>query len=194
MVILASMAYFLIVEAKTTTTVASGQNGKTNTAYFSRMFLGGIIGFALGAGIDILLHPPSKGIWQTSSHDQGPILLSWIMCGGIGAIFLAFAGFLSLERRRGPIAPLAVLLSPIACSLLVFLWAFVISPYTQYGNNWAIYPVLLAAFVIIGLHVFLVVLPRNIARWKLVIYGICHLTLFSQILLFALMLISKDGL
>jgi hypothetical protein len=86
------------------------------------------------------------------------------------------------------------LLTPVAVSLLVLLWTFSISPFTKYGDNWAIYPVFTAAIIIIGWHIYLIIKPGALSRVKTLIYGILHLAIFSNIFMLALMYISKDSL
>ena len=86
------------------------------------------------------------------------------------------------------------LLTPVVVSLLVLLWTFSISPFTKYGDNWAIYPVITAALIIIGWHIFLVVKPGTVSRAQTIIYGILHLAIFSYVFMLSLMLISKDSL
>ena len=86
------------------------------------------------------------------------------------------------------------LIAPVAVSLMVLLWAFTISPFTKYGDNWAIYPVLVSAPIIVGWHIFLVARPSLISRGHIIIYGIVHLAIFSYIFMLSLMLISKDSL
>ena len=86
------------------------------------------------------------------------------------------------------------LCTPVALSLMVLLWTFTISPFTKYGDNWAIYPVLISAPIIIGWHIFLVAKPSLISRGHIIIYGIVHLAIFSYIFMLSLMLISKDSL
>lgn len=86
------------------------------------------------------------------------------------------------------------LITPVGLSLSVLIWAFVISPYTKYGDNWAVYPVLVAALVILGWHIFLIVKPRPFSRTTTIIYGLLHMAIFSYIFILSLMLISKDSL
>ena len=86
------------------------------------------------------------------------------------------------------------LATPVGLTLLVLLWTFVVSRYTQYGDNWAIYPVIVVALVIIGWHIFLIVKPNLVSRASMIIYGLLHTAAFSYVFMYSLMLISKDSL
>jgi hypothetical protein len=86
------------------------------------------------------------------------------------------------------------LITPVGLSLSVLIWTFVISPYTKYGDNWAVYPVLVAALVILGWHIFLIVKPSPLSRTTTISYGLLHMAIFSYIFMLSLMLISKDSL
>jgi len=74
------------------------------------------------------------------------------------------------------------IIAPPFFSAMVLVWAIVISPYTQYGDNWAIYPVLVVAFLILGWHIFLIVSPKETSRRRLILYGIIHIVIFAYIL------------
>ncbi len=77
---------------------------------------------------------------------------------------------------------------------MVVVWAILISPHTQYGDNWAIYPIFVLAFLILGWHIFLIVSPRETPRLTFILYDIIHLVVFAYIFMLALMLITKDSL
>ena len=84
------------------------------------------------------------------------------------------------------------LIAPVGITLIVLLWTFVISPFTKYGDDWAIYPVLFAAMVVPGWHVYLVIKPILFSRLSMIFYGVVHIIVFLQELMLSLMLISKD--
>ena len=85
-------------------------------------------------------------------------------------------------------------ITPVGLSLVTLLWAFIVSPYTKYGNNWAIYPVLIIALLIISWHLYLIIKPNPLSRTTMVIYGLLHSSAFIYIFIYSLMLISKDSL
>jgi hypothetical protein len=99
LIVIAAFTIFLLVKAARTPTNPE-QSNEPNMSYGRRMFFGGAIGFALGLGTALLLNPPFKGMWNTSSDVQGLVLFSWIVGGGIGAILLLFASLISVRRKQ----------------------------------------------------------------------------------------------
>ena len=85
-------------------------------------------------------------------------------------------------------------ITPIVITALVFLWAYIVSPFTTYGDNWATYPVLFAALVLIAWHLFLVIKPGAISRLALVVYAAIHGFIFFVIFMLSLAVITKDSL
>ncbi len=75
------------------------QNDQQNRVY-KRIFFGGFLGFILGFGIAFLRNPPYKGIWETPSDVQGLVVASWFVCGGLGAVVFALAGFFKRKTKN----------------------------------------------------------------------------------------------
>ena len=86
------------------------------------------------------------------------------------------------------------LVAPLGASLFVLSWSAAVSPYTAYGDDWALLPIFLAAIFVLVWHAHLVFSPNAGNRIALVIYGLVHIPLFSYLFMLALMWISKDGL
>ena len=82
--------------------------------------------------------------------------------------------------------------APLAVTVAVAIWTLVVSPHTRYGDNWAVYPVLIAFLGVLGLHAFLLV--RGPYRGALAVYALVHLGLWVPFGLWCLMRISKDSL
>jgi hypothetical protein len=61
---------------------------------------------------------------------------------------------------------------------LIAAWAILVSPYSEYGDNWAVFPVLASALLIIVAHVTLVVCYKP--RWAYMLYALLHLSWFSR--------------
>ena len=85
------------------------------------------------------------------------------------------------------------LFTPVGLTLLVLLWTFVVSRFTQYGDNWAIYPVIVVALIITGWHIFLIAKPILVSSLFMIIYGLLHMAAFAYVFMASLMLISKDS-
>jgi hypothetical protein len=102
------------------------------------------------------------------------------------------AGLTLYVWRRPPLPFLGWLLVPIAITLLVGIWTAVVSPYTKYGDSWAVIPVLGALVVVLLWHVWLVV--RGPGREVLIAYGVAHLAFWVPFGFLCLMKISKDSL
>jgi len=84
--------------------------------------------------------------------------------------------------------------TPAAITVAVVLWTFAVSPYSKYGDNWAVYPVIFAAPIILAWHIYLVIKPGTTSRINQTIYAVAHGSIFFVIFLYSLMLISKDSL
>jgi hypothetical protein len=89
---------------------------------------------------------------------------------------------------------------PIALTVLLVVWTAVVSPFSKYGDDWAINPAIALAPIVIAWHLSL--LGIRLGRWtcrrEIVvfygIYGVVHLCVFAVIWLVCLMRISKDCL
>jgi hypothetical protein len=93
---------------------------------------------------------------------------------------------------RPPLPALGWLVGPVAITLLVAIWTMVVSPYTQYGDSWAVVPVLGALAVVVLWHAGLIVTGPG--RGVLIAYGVAHLAFWVPFGLLCLMKISKDSL
>lgn len=81
---------------------------------------------------------------------------------------------------------------PIYGSVLLLLWTVITSPWSNYGDLWAIIPAILIFPMVFCLHIFLLV--KNDWQIKFVFYGIAHLAILFVISVACLMIISKDSL
>ena len=86
-------------------------------------------------------------------------------------------------------------IAPLIITLLLILWTMAVSPFSHYGDNWAIYPALLMAPLVLLLHLFLIVLGKGTAaKLRLLSYALIHGAIFFFIWINCLMRISKDSL
>ena len=81
---------------------------------------------------------------------------------------------------------------PLGLTGLLIIWTIAISPYSRYGDYWAIVPALAVFPLTAGMH--LVLLIKGRWRTTLVLYAIAHLVGLFAIWLLCLMRLSKDSL
>ncbi len=77
-------------------------------------------------------------------------------------------------------------------TVFVIAWTVVVQSSTIYGNNWAIWPVLLSVPFAAAIHIYLVVALRP--KWPLVGYAVVHLLALVLVVTVCMMRISKDSL
>jgi len=112
---------------------------------------------------------------------------------------LTWLVFYCLERKMAA-SERVLALAPIAFTVLLVAWTVVVSPFSKYGDNWAVMPAVALAPIVIAWHLSL--LGVRLGDWAcrrdiLVaysVYGFVHLCIFAGIWLFCLMKISKDSL
>jgi hypothetical protein len=81
---------------------------------------------------------------------------------------------------------------PVFLTLAILLWTAAVTSFTRYGDNWALYPILVLDLIIIIWHVGLIIAePRKL---PFVAYGVVHLVALVGITIVCLMLISKDSI
>lgn len=85
-----------------------------------------------------------------------------------------------------------VLAAPMGFTLVAAIWTAVVTPYSKYGDDWAILPFMGIFLVVLVWHVALTI--RGPERRFLVLYGLLHLAFWFPFGLFCLMKISKDSL
>jgi len=67
---------------------------------FTRMLIGGAIGFVFGFFAGMLVNPPFSGITETSSDIQGLIYFTWFGLGVAGGVIGAIAGVIDFRKLR----------------------------------------------------------------------------------------------
>jgi cytochrome bd-type quinol oxidase subunit 2 len=84
---------------------------------------------------------------------------------------------------------------PVFLTLFLILWTLIVSPYSQYGDDWAILPAILMAPVVLICHLVLIFYNRGKEKkiW-FSFYGLVHFSIFIIIWINCLMKISKDSL
>ena len=68
---------------------------------FTKMLIGGAVGFVLGFLIKMLVNPPFSGITKTSSDVQGLIYFTWFGLGVVGGVLGTLAGLVDIQKLRG---------------------------------------------------------------------------------------------
>ena len=81
---------------------------------------------------------------------------------------------------------------PLLCTLFLVVWTMVVSPYSRYGDNWAVYPALAVLPIVIIWHIVLVVLEKS--KGAFIAYGLVHTAILFAVLMYCLMKITKDSL
>jgi len=81
---------------------------------------------------------------------------------------------------------------PVALTCLLVAWTVSVSPYSKYGDNWAVYPALAVLPVAFVWHGYLIIAERF--RLGIVLYGVGHILVLVVIWIYCLMKISKDAL
>jgi hypothetical protein len=81
---------------------------------------------------------------------------------------------------------------PALLTLLLVIWTVAVSPFSQYGDKWAIYPPMALLPLAIVWHVYQIVsFPQ---KWKYILFAAVHLPLMLLILIYCMFRISKDSL
>lgn len=86
----------------------------------------------------------------------------------------------------------ALLYSPIICSIGMIAWTEIISDFSNYGDTWAILPILFTFLVIIILHVTILINKS----WgpSYIIFAVVHIPISFMIGIYCFSRISKDSL
>jgi hypothetical protein len=81
---------------------------------------------------------------------------------------------------------------PIILTVLLICWTLIVSPFTSYGDRWALIPVLVVFASVVAIHL------RRLFKegWTSgeVIYGILSVGILFLVSIWSLTLISKDSL
>ena len=85
-------------------------------------------------------------------------------------------------------------IAPPILTVGTLVWSIIISPYTTYGDTWAAYPVLIAFFIALVCHLWLIIEPSGYKRSEMFFYALLHLGLFFFVSVYSLMVITKDSL
>jgi len=68
---------------------------------FTRMLMGGAVGFAFGLLVGMLVNPPFSGMTATSSDVQGLTYFTWFGLGVVGGVLGTLAALVDLRNLRG---------------------------------------------------------------------------------------------
>ena len=81
---------------------------------------------------------------------------------------------------------------PVGLTVFLILWTIIVSPYSKYGDNWAIYPALPILPIVVIWHLVLFFIEKE--KKVVILYGFIHISILIVIWLYCLMKISKDSL
>ena len=69
-----------------------------------------------------------------------------------------------------------VLILPLIGTSLIVAWSYIIYPYTAYGDNLAVYPVIAIALSVFAWHLYLFITTHGkIEKLFITLYGIVHI-------------------
>jgi hypothetical protein len=88
--------------------------------------------------------------------------------------------------------PYVVYAMPIVFTGLIFLWTWIVSPYSKYGDNWAVLPAVILFAAIVLWHLGLIITQDH--KILLLAYAFGHVALLFEPWIYCLMRISKDSL
>jgi len=83
-------------------------------------------------------------------------------------------------------------LSPIFLDILLILWTLIVSPYSKYGDDWAIIPAIIFLPTVIISHIVLLFIDKH--KLRCLLYGGIHIMAIFYLWIYCLMKISKDSL
>ncbi len=67
---------------------------------FTRMLIGGTVGFVLGCLVGMLVNPPFSGMTATSSDVQGLTYFTWFGLGVMGGVIGSIVGMIDFRKLR----------------------------------------------------------------------------------------------
>ena len=67
---------------------------------FTRMLIGGAVGFVLGFLVGMLVNPPFSGMTATSSDVQGLTYFTWFGLGVLGGVIGTIVGVIDFRKLR----------------------------------------------------------------------------------------------
>jgi len=76
------------------------ENKTESQKVFTRMLIGGAVGFVLGLLAGMLINPPSSGMTTTSSDVQGLTYFTWFGVAVIGAVVGTTVGVVDFRKLR----------------------------------------------------------------------------------------------
>ena len=91
-----------------------------------------------------------------------------------------------------PNATTALWIGLLALNMVCAMWACMVSPYTSYGDSWAIYPVLGMGVFVVVCHVALIFVTKR--KMIAILYAVLYLPASVYLWPFCLTIISKDSL
>ena len=92
-----------------------------------------------------------------------------------------------------PRTPWRNMVAPVVVTVALVVWTVLVSPHSKYGDDWAIWPALLAFPIALIWHIAIFIMRRSHRR-SAALVAACHLVILAPIWTWCLMAISKDSL
>ena len=88
--------------------------------------------------------------------------------------------------------PRIVSFGPLLLTLFLIIWTIVVSPYSQYGDEWAIYPPMALLPLVVAWHVYQMTVFQP--KWPYVVFALVHVPAMLVILVYCMFRLSRDSL
>ena len=83
-------------------------------------------------------------------------------------------------------------IGPIFLTGILIIWSLIVAPYSKYGDNWTVYPILIIFLLGAIWHILLIVIEKN--KFTYFLYGLANGIILFVIFMICLMKVSKDSL
>ena len=108
----------------------------------------------------------------------------------LGMGLITFLIYLILDKFR---LKRTIKLVPIFLTVILIIWTIIVSPHSEYGDNWAIDPIVSYFPLVFWWHVFICIKGEQKIIER-VLYFVFNVAIFFAVWIYCAMFISKDSL
>jgi hypothetical protein len=76
--------------------------------------------------------------------------------------------------------------------LLIIIWTILVGPYSQYGDEWAIYPPMALLPLVVAWHAYQMTIFQP--KWPYVVFALVRIPAMLVILVYCMFRLSRDSL